>query len=105
MATCGSYSKPMLTSRFPRYRKHPLDTPKFMPAPTSLVFLRMARLSPVPTLLTVFSLLLHLLLSFILLYSLSLAILLPALFSPILLALAMSSLHLSLSSLDIFFYL
>lgn len=48
MATCGSYSKPMLTSRFPRYRKHLLDTPKFMPAPTSLVFLRMARFSPVP---------------------------------------------------------
>lgn len=51
-----------------------------------------------PTLLTVFSLLLHLLLSFILLYSQSLAILLPALFSPILLALAMSSLHLSVFS-------
>lgn len=98
MATCGSYSKTMLAPWFPQYRNSLLDTPKFMPAPPSLVFLRVARLPPVPHSLPS-SLSLAVLYSFLLTSS---YILLSPLFFPILRALAMASLRLSLSSLDSF---
>lgn len=100
MASYGSYSKPMLASRFPRYRKHLLDTPKFMPAPTSLVVLRMAGFSPGPHsshCIVPSSLSLAVLYSPLLALScyLTISTILPH--SP-----GTSSLRLSLSSLDIF---